>query len=110
MQAMRPLVLRSYLERLADPRFLARDAIRAAARALGCADTAVRRYLQGDRSIPAVVAARILGATESPIEDTLNRRFGRGRIPESPDSDAPADEPTKDFRSHPGVGEAEEVA
>lgn len=29
MQAMRPLVLRSYLERLADPRFLARDAIRA---------------------------------------------------------------------------------
>ena len=87
-----------------------KGSIRAAARALGCADTAVRRYLQGDRSIPAVVAARILGATESPIEDTLNRRFGRGRIPESPDSDAPADEPTKDFRSHPGVGEAEEVA
>jgi len=29
MQAMRPMVLRSYLERLADPRFLARDAIRA---------------------------------------------------------------------------------
>jgi ubiquinone biosynthesis protein len=29
MQAMRPLVLHSYLERLADPRFLARDAIRA---------------------------------------------------------------------------------
>src|SRR5690606_30585344 len=29
MQAMRPLVLRYYLERLADPRFLARDAIRA---------------------------------------------------------------------------------
>jgi ubiquinone biosynthesis protein len=29
MQAMRPQVLRSYLRRLADPRFLARDAIRA---------------------------------------------------------------------------------
>jgi len=34
MQAMRPLVLRSYLERLADPRFLARDAIRAGEDAL----------------------------------------------------------------------------
>ncbi len=42
MQAMRPLVLRAYIERLADPRFLARDAIRLGEDVLGLVATLPR--------------------------------------------------------------------
>jgi ubiquinone biosynthesis protein len=42
LDAMRPLILRWYLERLADPRFLARDAIRASEEALALLATLPR--------------------------------------------------------------------
>jgi ubiquinone biosynthesis protein len=61
MQAMRPLVLRSYLERLADPRFLARDAIRAG-------EDTVTMLATLPRELTAIVTALRSGRLKIPTE------------------------------------------
>ena len=61
MQAMRPLVLRSYLERLADPRFLARDAIRAG-------EDAVTMLATLPRELTSIVSSLRAGRLKIPTE------------------------------------------
>lgn len=61
MQAMRPQVLRSYLERLADPRFLARDAIRAG-------EDTVTMLATLPRELTAIVTSLRAGRLKIPTE------------------------------------------
>jgi ubiquinone biosynthesis protein len=61
MQAMRPQVLRAYLQRLADPRFLARDAIRTG-------EETVTMLATLPRELTAIVTALRSGRLKIPTE------------------------------------------
>ena len=61
MQAMRPQVLRSYLQRLADPRFLARDAIRTG-------EETITMLATLPRELTAIVTALRSGRLKIPTE------------------------------------------
>jgi len=67
-----------------------RGSIRAAARALGCSDKTLRRYLTEGRGIPLDVASKLAeGAAERSVEKTSNRGFGR--TPRSTPAPAPTE-------------------
>jgi ubiquinone biosynthesis protein len=79
MEAMRPLVLRWYLERLADPRFLARDAIRASEETL-----ALLAVLPGE--LTAIVKSlargrfRVIAEVEGQAHAVRERARGTNRL------------------------------
>ncbi|MEW6271553.1 MAG: AarF/ABC1/UbiB kinase family protein [Thermodesulfobacteriota bacterium] len=79
MQAMRPLVLRFYLERLADPRFLARDAIRAG-------EETVTLLARLPRELTAILASlrsghfRVVAHVEGQDRAVLERARGTNRL------------------------------
>jgi ubiquinone biosynthesis protein len=79
MQAMRPLVLRFYLERLADPRFLARDAIRAG-------EETVTLLARLPRELTSILASlrsghfRVVAALEGHDRAALERARGVNRL------------------------------
>jgi ubiquinone biosynthesis protein len=79
MEAMRPLVLRWYLERLADPRFLARDALRASEEALTLLATLPRELTSIVRSLRSG-RFKVTAVLDGDAEAEIARARGTNRL------------------------------